>query len=321
MKLGGQGELRLRERFRLRATRSGGQVGGQGGYAMATLLVSMSLMAIFMTVALPAWSQMAQREKETEYLFRANQYALAIKRCQMKQCGANGPAPSVDFLVEQKFLRKKYKDPLSGKDFVAVFQANALPGGAQQQGQAGSQFGAQGPSGPSGQQTQTQQPSSLATGKSLATDTLKVTASTPGGGTPQPLTGVTSASKGTAIRLFKGQQTTYDQWAVTVQDLGLHLGGYSVGSRFAVVSQAQQPGQQQTPGGQQPGASPFGQPQGTSGGFGSANPFGTPQGGGGGFGNQQGQSVFPQPPFGGGQGTGGQKPPTASPFGTQKPPQ
>ncbi len=304
------------------------KLGGQGerGYAMATLLVSMGLMAIFMTAALPAWSQMAQREKETEYLFRANQYALAVARCRLKQCGANGFAPSVDFLIEQKYLRKKYKDPFTGKDFVPVFQNQAIPGAAQQSGQAGSTFGAPGASGQTGQPGQPgrpgqpsqsgtqQQQSSLATAKSLATDTLRITASEGGSDGARPLTGVTSSSKGTALRLFKGQETTYDQWAVTAEDVNLHLGGRSVGTRFAatqVAAPAAQQGQGQQGSGQQQQPT-FGGPSGTTfqpsqGGFGSPT--------------QQGQPVFPQQPFGGGQGPSGQKPPPgASPFGPTRPP-
>src|SRR5690349_11471311 len=40
--------------------------GQQKGYAMAALLVAMSIMAIMMTVAMPVWKQTAQREKEDE---------------------------------------------------------------------------------------------------------------------------------------------------------------------------------------------------------------------------------------------------------------
>lgn len=295
MKLGGQGELRLPGRY-----------GGQGGYAMATLLVSMGLMTIFMSAALPAWSQMAQREKETEFLFRANQYALAIVRCQQgRKCGANAPAPSIDFLVEQRFLRKKYKDPLTGKDFVPVLINQAVPGAGQQAGAAGQRTGLP------GQPNEPDEKSSLATAKSLATDTLRVSASSAGSSSSTPLTGVTSSSKGTALRLFKQQAVTYDQWAVTMNDLAWRFGGHSVGSRFVQVQQ--QPGQ--APGAQPPG-------QGNPGGQRSGSPFGQPQGGSGGFGgpNQQGTPVLPPQPFGG-QGSGqGQPPAAGSPFGSGKPP-
>ena len=48
------------------------------GYAMAALLVAMSIMAIMMTVVMPVWKQTAQREKEEELIFRGKQYVHAI---------------------------------------------------------------------------------------------------------------------------------------------------------------------------------------------------------------------------------------------------
>ena len=39
---------------------------GQGGYAMAALLVALAVMAVLMSVALPVWRHEAQREKEAE---------------------------------------------------------------------------------------------------------------------------------------------------------------------------------------------------------------------------------------------------------------
>src|SRR5262245_30749128 len=75
------------------------------GYAMAALLVAMSIMAIMMTVAMPVWRQIAQREKEEELVFRGQQYARAVGLFERKF--ANAPPPSIDVLVQQKFLRKK----------------------------------------------------------------------------------------------------------------------------------------------------------------------------------------------------------------------
>src|SRR5688572_23954213 len=52
------------------------------GYAMAALLVAMSVMAVLMSVAMPTWSHMIRREKEEELIFRGNQYARAIGQYQ-----------------------------------------------------------------------------------------------------------------------------------------------------------------------------------------------------------------------------------------------
>ncbi len=125
-----------------------------------------------------------------------------------------------------------------------------------------------------------------------------------GSDSPRPLTGVTSSSKGTALRMFKGQMTTYDQWVLTRYDVELHLGGRSIGSHLlqsqANMNNPQNPQNGRPQGGNGnpfgggatggSGGNPFGG-AGSSGGFGGA-------GGAGGFGvpNQQGTSIFPPPP-------------------------
>jgi type II secretory pathway pseudopilin PulG len=81
------------------------------GYAMAALLVAISVMAVLLSVALPAWSHMIRREKEEELIFRGQQYARAINLYQRKT--ASPFAPSIEVLIKERMLRKKFKDPLS----------------------------------------------------------------------------------------------------------------------------------------------------------------------------------------------------------------
>src|SRR4051812_6709954 len=106
----------------------------ENGYAMAVLLVAMSIMAIMMTVAMPVWKQLAQREKEEELIFRGQQYVRAIGRFERKY--ANTPPPSLDVLTQEHFLRKRYKDPITNQDFVPIGAAPAAltPLGATQAG-------------------------------------------------------------------------------------------------------------------------------------------------------------------------------------------
>src|ERR1700682_325011 len=67
MKLAGQARNRTERR-----------TNHEHGYAMAVLLVSMSIMAIMLTVAMPVWKQTVQREKEEELVFRGMQYVHAL---------------------------------------------------------------------------------------------------------------------------------------------------------------------------------------------------------------------------------------------------
>jgi type II secretory pathway pseudopilin PulG len=103
---------------------------GDIGYAMAALLVAMAVMAVLLTVAMPTWKQANQREKEAELLFRLTQYNRAIA-AYGKSHGSPGP-PTIDALVTEHFLRKKYKDPLSpeAKDDFQVCYASTQGGAA-----------------------------------------------------------------------------------------------------------------------------------------------------------------------------------------------
>ena len=100
------------------AVRSVCSPGSDRGFAMAALLVMMSVMAVAMSVALPVWHTAAQREKEEELIFRGQQYARALALFQRRLPGAV-PA-DIDALVNGRFLRKKYKDPMTGDDFQLV---------------------------------------------------------------------------------------------------------------------------------------------------------------------------------------------------------
>src|SRR5215213_1655177 len=106
-------------------------VTGNRGYAMAALLVAMSVMAVLMSALLPVWTHMATREKEEELIFRGKQYARAIGLFQRKY--ANTAPPTIDLLVEQRFLRKKYKDPITNDDFQPIYANQPV-----QQGQGSS---------------------------------------------------------------------------------------------------------------------------------------------------------------------------------------
>lgn len=98
---------------------------GERGYAMASLLVGLAIMTVLMSVAMPAWRHAVQREREAELIFRGEQYARAIGLWQRRYPGAF--PPSIDVLVEQRFLRKKYVDPMAPDgEFQVLYQASVM---------------------------------------------------------------------------------------------------------------------------------------------------------------------------------------------------
>lgn len=91
--------------------RSGVQRDVESGYVLFGIAIGLVILGISMTAAVPLWEKVVQRERESELIFRGYQYMQAVQLYQTKFPGAF--PPTVDILVEQKFLRKAYRDPFS----------------------------------------------------------------------------------------------------------------------------------------------------------------------------------------------------------------
>jgi len=90
------------------------------GFSLAALIFFLTVASIFIAAAVPAYQMQAKREQEEELIFRGGEYTRAIQKYQRKL----GAYPtSVDQLVSTntlRFLRKPYKDPITGKDFRLI---------------------------------------------------------------------------------------------------------------------------------------------------------------------------------------------------------
>jgi type II secretory pathway pseudopilin PulG len=211
------------------------------GYAMAALLVGLAVMAVLMSVAMPVWSHAAKREKEAELIFRGEQYARAIGLYQRKFAGSF--PPNLQVLLDQKFLRRKYKDPMTPEgEFELIYQLDQGRGGATPGSTA---------SAPGSPQPRTQVGVQGNTGGGR-TSTAPGTLGARGG-----VIGVASKSTERSIKLHNGRGR-YDQWQFVYVPVNTQPGGTG------------QPGQIGQPG--QPGARPgqMGQPGGVG------LPFGRP---------------------------------------------
>ncbi len=89
-----------------------------GGYIMVVLLIGIAVSAVWMGAMLPAWRQQTVRQKEAELIFRGEEYARAIALYWRKN--NQTLPPSFDVLVSQRYLRKKYLDPMTNREFLAV---------------------------------------------------------------------------------------------------------------------------------------------------------------------------------------------------------
>jgi type II secretory pathway pseudopilin PulG len=96
---------------------------GNRGFAYLALLVAIIIIGISLGAATRYWSNVSLREKEKELLFRGDQYRSAIER----YVKANSAFPqNIDDLLQdpktatKRYLRQKYKDPISGEDFMEI---------------------------------------------------------------------------------------------------------------------------------------------------------------------------------------------------------
>lgn len=206
---------------------------GANGYAMAVLLVSMAVMAVLWTMAIPVWKQAMQREREEELVFRGRQYARAVGLYQRKY--ANAYPPNLEVLLNQKFLRRKYKDPMAidkTGDFQLLFQTSQAQG-ASRPGQVA------GPNQPPGS------PQTAGPGAPSQSAAGTPSAFAARGG----IVGVSSKNKAKSIRLYNGRNH-YNEWQFLYTPLTQAPGG--IGGRPGMQGAQGMPGM---PGGRSTGPS------------------------------------------------------------------
>ena len=154
-------------------------------------------------MALPAWNQMAQREREAELVFRGEQYARAIQLYQREQPGAY--PPDIDTLVEGRFLRKRYGDPTMAEgEFRLILQSDQDVSGAT--GMAGAAAEGAGSTGEGRNEERT-------------TDVQS-------GGVLGGIVGVVSRSPAASIRTYNGR-TKYSEWEFVYTPASLAVGQVS----------------------------------------------------------------------------------------------
>jgi type II secretory pathway pseudopilin PulG len=100
----------------------------QQGYILLTLLLVMALLAIAATVAAPSIVFQVKRDREEELVHRGIQYRRAV-RLYVAKTGRYPNTPeallgSADF----RYIRKLYKDPITGGDFRMLHMGDVQPG-------------------------------------------------------------------------------------------------------------------------------------------------------------------------------------------------
>ena len=101
------------------------------GYAMAALLIALAVMAILLTVAMPVWRQKrGAKRKPSSSSAASSTPARSPSSDTRTRTSRTRFLPSIDSLVQGRFLRKKYKDPMTKDgEFELIGVGSAQPGG------------------------------------------------------------------------------------------------------------------------------------------------------------------------------------------------
>jgi len=205
----------------------------QRGYVLLTLMLFVAFLGIAAMAIAPTVAFQAQRDREEEMIHRGVQYSRAVRRYYKKFGRYPARLEELENTNNMRFLRKRYKDPISGKDFkllhVGEVQMNFNPGiaGATQAAALGtlnqqqSSLNPKPPDNSALNSSPNSSPDDKKTGDTTAGDASddksqpnqglsgnNLTGQTFGGGA---IVGVVSISKDKSIREFN-KKKHYDQW-------------------------------------------------------------------------------------------------------------
>lgn len=87
------------------------------GYILITLILFVALIAVAAMVMLPVVAFQVKRDREEELIHRGVQYSRAMKHFVKKFGRYPTRLEDLENTNQVRFLRKRYKDPITGKDF------------------------------------------------------------------------------------------------------------------------------------------------------------------------------------------------------------
>ncbi len=102
------------------------------GYILLMLMLFVTLLAIAAAAVAPSIAFRVRRDREEELIHRGVQYSRAIRRYVKKTGRYPSRLEELENTNNIRFLRKRYKDPITGKDFkllhVGEVQLSSAPG-------------------------------------------------------------------------------------------------------------------------------------------------------------------------------------------------
>jgi type II secretory pathway pseudopilin PulG len=125
------------------------------GYVLLTLLLMMAVMAIVAATVVTDIKFEIQRDREEEMIHRGVQYSRAIRVYYKKFGRYPATIENLENTNQLRFLRKRYKDPITGKDFKLLHFGEVRMGLAGMPGMGGGVIPGANTVGPNGTLTPT----------------------------------------------------------------------------------------------------------------------------------------------------------------------
>jgi type II secretory pathway pseudopilin PulG len=102
-----------------------GRKSAERGYVLLTLLLMVSLMIVAAAAVVQTVAFEIKRDREEEMVHRGVQYARAIRSYYKKFGRYPTKLEDLESANNQRFLRKRYKDPITNKDFKLLHYGEA----------------------------------------------------------------------------------------------------------------------------------------------------------------------------------------------------
>lgn len=100
-----------------RLARENHRAPSQQGYMLLAVILMLALMVVAASAAAPDIAMSIRREREAELIHRGTQYMRAIQRYYKKFGRYPVRIEDLENTNNTRFLRRRYKDPITGKDF------------------------------------------------------------------------------------------------------------------------------------------------------------------------------------------------------------
>jgi type II secretory pathway pseudopilin PulG len=101
---------------------------GEQGYVLLTMLLMIAVMGIMAATLVTSIKFDIKRDREEEMIHRGVQYSRAIRAYYKKFGRYPASIENLENTNQMRFLRKRYKDPLTGKDFKLLHFGEAKMG-------------------------------------------------------------------------------------------------------------------------------------------------------------------------------------------------